>query len=214
MSLPTIPGLTAADLASADAILRREIGEFRHSAKVYGRCVGIKRKDGKPIDRVHEIWAGSICHIAEGWTVHHDTTWIRFKTSGQMAADDEASELDTAFPPVNIVPPTYEIPVTDNPILAAEVIHKAGRRLKPLKGALAVVLATVKELAPSSAIAIDTVVARAVERQPKKLDVRGVDRRRELTNRAVTRLVELKRLFVHGDDQELVSLTRVEEVDE
>jgi hypothetical protein len=87
-----------------------------------------------------------------------------------------------------------------------------GRKRKPHSGTKGLVLQAIKVLSPSGSVAIDAVKAHVVQRMPRTVNKRGEDRRAEYAETAVRNLVGSGELFVHGDEQERISLHRVADV--
>lgn len=214
-TLPVIPGLTAADMQDAHAIIRDEIGADVAYGDTYGRCIAVSRRDKKPICDVHGAWE-RISYIAEAWTVRHDTAWMRMKTSAQVAADDAAFELDSQLkcrPPFPILEPTYESAESGNPLLAAEAVRKSGKTTKH-SAKQALIMKTIRETAPTGRVLITELASEVARHMPLSTNKRGADRRPEFVRKGIEALVATGQLHLQGSNQEYVSLTTAVEVDE
>jgi hypothetical protein len=134
----------------------------------------------------------------------------RLKTDTQRAADDLAFDIDEAHGRQIVTMPLF-----DSESLPAEprTARQRGqaRGKKPARqvpeGLASGIMKTMKRHCAAGSIDIGEIVQRVKDSIPKKLDSEGKDRRARNIRLAIDKLVSQQFLFLHGEDQDEVSLS-------
>jgi hypothetical protein len=184
---------------------RRKFGVFAPFAELARDLLGT----GKPCDQ---------------FTVNGEDLYARLKTISQVCADNAAIGYDDNYLGIDhiIGQPSLGEMITDCFGNLAWADHQgsaperkdparidARRKKKIPEGASAIVMKAMKRLSPLGAIETDRLVAEAVKLMPLRKDKRNQDRRPDYATRGIQKLVGLELLYVHGDEQNQLSLTPI-----
>ena len=192
-----------------------------------GRSIHVRRKSGRfPqfADLAQDLLGtGQPC---DQFSVDGADLYARLKTIGQVCADNAAIGWDDNYLGIDHViggaPGTGELwtncfgdmamadhrrdmaEPSDSPVRGAA--PRKGKKKVP-GGAATFVMKAMKLAAPVGAIDTAKLIAESVKLMPTRKDARGQDRREDYAARAIQKLVGLELLYVHGDQQQQISLT-------